>query len=197
MKSSKVSILDQYFASSEPRFDLFFSTNKGVFVGSPISPVHQALVQLMDSSSPLIQKNDTFLDAGSGDGRIVAIAAMLQLKAFGIEYNELTYNASLYNIDKLSQLGLFDQKPTIALGDFLETSPYDSLAVPFDSFDVIYSFETSTHTLAQKIIRESKKNTVFLYLSVNRQPSIVEGLLKLQTIVFSDNFRFLHVFKKE
>ncbi|MFX0065870.1 MAG: hypothetical protein ACFFC7_27165, partial [Candidatus Hermodarchaeota archaeon] len=104
MESSKINLLDQYFASCEPRFDLFFSTSKGVFVSSPISPIHQALVQLMSSSSPLIKKNDTFLDAGSGDGRIVAIAAMLQLRAFGIEYNELTYNASLYNIDKLSQL---------------------------------------------------------------------------------------------
>ncbi|MFW9992451.1 MAG: hypothetical protein ACFFD4_10420 [Candidatus Odinarchaeota archaeon] len=194
MDHSIINGISKYFESLEPRFDLFFATDKGVFLGGAIKPIFQALKQLKDEG--IIRERQTFLDAGSGDGRILAIAVAGKLKAHGIECNEIILEASRENMKKLIDLKLIDREPVTVLGDFLENSTYyEALQMPFSSFEVIYTFETCPLELAEKISTDSRKNTVFLYHSLKNEPVLVKRLELLKTMDLA-NHQYLHVYKK-
>lgn len=185
----------KYYSDLEPRMDLFYAAEKGPFLGGHIPKIYGILEELVDDG--VLSPDKTFLDAGSGDGRIVAIAAVLGLRAFGIEWSEPIYEASKEDLEMLSEENIFPKTPTVVKGDFFDFAIYKELGIEFEEINVFYSYETFTKELGKLIVDHSPPKTVLLHHSQNNDPITVEGLSHIKTVPVINLFQFLHVFMKD
>lgn len=191
--SSKLLQVHTFFENLAFPFDIFFSTQKGTYAPGSIYIIGHALDQLLKEK--ILLNGQTFLDAGSGDGRIVALASILGFKAYGIEYNEDLYTNSISNIKNLHLQGLIESEPKIILGDFLDADSYTQLGVLFNSFDIIYNYITFPDDLANKIVLESKVNLIFLLHTVTNHHPTFNGLTLNRSINLNEVNQYLYVYK--
>src|SRR3989338_1209624 len=135
-----------------------------LFIGSSVRNVAKGLKHLL--SNGILQYGSKFLDAGSGDGRIVAAAAELGFDAYGIEWHE---DACAISQQALLNLG-FPAK--IAFGDFTCDTSYESFG-GFQSFDIIFNYMNGEQQISKKIANESSFGTVFLYYTFHGQANFM------------------------
>lgn len=195
----QIESLNAYFASLEERFDLFYTVDKGTFVTGSIRHIFKALAQLIDEDK-IIKENDLFIDAGSGDGRICAIASILGLQSYGIEYNETIVDSSLENIRNLQEKGVLSERegtyPKIVRGDIFEDSSYDKLGIPFTDYHVIFNFVTYHEDLTMKIKEKSPSGTIFILHSPCPITFLPDGFDKIKEIPLSGIYQVLYVYRK-
>lgn len=190
------SLID-YFGSQGERFDLFYTVNKGTFVTGSIRHVAKALETIFDKNN-LLHKNKVFLDAGSGDGRICAIASLLGLQSYGIEYNQDILKASIQNMKNLLEKEILtvDNVPKLTQGDFLETNPYQSLALEFSKIDIFFNFVTYHESLTQKITEESPKGTIFILHSPCPVSFKPDGFKLIQEVPLTGIYQVIYIYRK-
>lgn len=102
-----------------------------------------------------LQNYKTFIDLGSGDGKVVLIASLFGVKATGIEYDKDLIEISIRIRDELGLSADFIQ------GDFLkqDLSRYDILFINPDK-----GFE---YKLENKLLKEMKKDAkLFVYNNI-------------------------------
>ena len=191
---SKIQSIHSFFENLGPQFNLFFSTQKGTFVPGSVYTISQALDVLLKKG--ILYPNQTFLDAGSGDVRILALASLLCFKTYGIEYNEEIYNSSLLNLICLQEQRLQGLKPYLALGDFLDLGPYTQFGVPFSFFKIIFNFATFPDEIDNKIISESKLDTIFKLYTVNSCSPDYTGLDLVLSLILPGVNQYLYVYRK-
>ena len=92
MVSRQIKELIDYFNSIGPQFDLAFAPEVGTYYPASIEHLESIFQRL--TKERVINCNVTFLDAGSGDGRVVALASLLGFESYGIELNKLIYESS-------------------------------------------------------------------------------------------------------
>jgi hypothetical protein len=200
---NKISELSKFYSEIGERFDLFYTVEKGTFVSGSIKYIYEGLnfLFLSDELNNLISKNETFLDTGSGDGRICAIANLLELKSYGIEFHEDIASASIQNIDNLISKGILqdkiDLKPVIVRGDFFDDSTYNKLNITFDEIKVFYNFVTYHDQLAQKIAHSSPSGTILIIHSPCPANFSFKGLTLIKEVPLPKIYHVLYVFKKE
>ncbi|MBW2966811.1 methyltransferase domain-containing protein [Candidatus Woesearchaeota archaeon] len=100
-------------------------------------------------------KSKTFIDLGSGDGKVVLIASLFGVKATGIEFDKDLIDASIKIRDELELSADFIQ------GDFLkqDLSRYDVIFINPDK-----NFE---YKLENKLLKEMKsKSKLFVYNNI-------------------------------
>lgn len=139
-----------------------------------------------------------FCDAGSADGRIVALAAAcLGIPSVGIEYDRRLVSIGRENIGRLEAMGVIRRVPARILeGDFCRDDTYDCIL--FQEIATFYCFESNCYCLASKIGKESPTGTLFIYYTQNGN-ACFEGFQKLKTVTLPGLFKpsyYMHGFKK-
>lgn len=126
------------------------STEKG-FWGSAVSDeVFEAFKKIN------LQKYKNFLDLGSGDGKVVLIAALFVKNSYGIEFDKQLYNKS---IEIKEKTGI--QNANFFLADFFDFS--------FSNYDVIFcNPDSHLDKIEKKMIREF--NGIFVNYGNNFYP---------------------------
>ena len=197
--SEKIEQLISFFGSLGERFDLFYTVDKGTFVTGSIKLVFMALSELI-STEKLIFPGDSFIDMGSGDGRVCVIASILGLQTYGIEYNETIVDSSQENIKNLITQGILSSDteniPTIVQGDFLDDTTYERLGVPFETFHIFFNFVTYHEDLAKKIVDKSPAGTLFILHSPCPINFKYEGLELLKEISLTSIYQVMYVYRK-
>ncbi len=153
MVGEKTCALEGYFYWVEKelyRKGLFgIDTEKGHFFPASISLVAMGLEELIEQG--YISNSSFFLDAGSGDGRIVALASYeYGFKAFGVEHDK--YLAS-YSRKKLKEAPFDFNSYKIIQGDFLSDDTYKKAGLDFTDFNIICNYENNAFSLLEKISR--------------------------------------------
>ena len=175
--------LEKFFREQdEERIDKYGQvsrkTNSGFYIPSSLRQLDQAFDILLQRH--MIKTGSLFLDAGSGDGRIVALAERKGLTAFGIESDRRLFEISTKNLLSLGCSG------RIVHGDFLKDSAYEKIGISFSAFPLIYNFVNSCNELAEKISKEGNDDVRFLLYDTSSISTHWEGLTLLDTMLLRD-----------
>jgi SAM-dependent methyltransferase len=169
--------LRRWFARSDGQRGVYTITAVGEFIPSSLHLVDAAIREfirlgLLDPTAP-------FLDAGCGDGRIVALlAAVHGIPAAGVEYDEDLFQVAKEHLNRLHGAGFEVAAPvTLALGDFIEDATYLEAGLRFEGFGVIFNYINNHLKIARKIARQSPSGTRFLLYYPSPQPERLDGLI--------------------
>jgi len=137
-------------------------------IGQPFAPSNlclagEGLFQL--DCLGLLNHTRYFCDVGSADGRMVALSAgCLGIPSVGIEYDHRLVEISRQSLRELRSAGLIDRAgATIIEGNFCRSETYRQ--VPFGTIATFYCFESNCFCVAEKIIRESPTDTMFVFFT--------------------------------
>ena len=164
-------------AAPENQHEFLTSTidlDKGLFY--PIQ-----LEDLLDTFETYVEPGGRFLDLGSGDGRVVFLAAALGAEATGIEYDKGMVDLSKKALARLGER-IDAERVRFIEGDFFKQS--------WSGYDVIFYFDLTSfehHELRQKISKELDPGARFL---VGHQQGAFPGLA-LETV-----FESVHVYRQ-
>ena len=150
----KIFLIDKTYSELEPPAEVF-----GNFVPAHIMDVGLAFQKLIDLK--IVEEGQFFLDTGSGDGRIIAVAAAFGFKAFGVEINEELLRYSEKIINKLESEEVIPKgMTTSSKGDFFNADAYQK--TKFSEFKVIFNYVTEAEMLVEKISKESPTGTILI-----------------------------------
>jgi hypothetical protein len=130
---------------------------KGLFYPSDLADVGDAI-------AAEVRPGDHFLDLGSGDGRVVFLAALLGADATGIEWEKEIHGLALQAEANLADL-LPRERIHLRQGDFLKER--------FDRYDVLFYFDSGTFArsaLFDKIAAELRHGARLLLAHENLEP---------------------------
>ena len=183
-----------FFAEAENRPNNRYIYNRLTSIGQPFVASDLRLgakVLYTLKSSGLLDCSKLFCDAGSADGRIVALASScFGIPSLGIEYDSSLVHMARENIGNLRTKGIIQEAPaSILKGNFCKDDTYNK--VSFQEIATFYCFESNSYCLAKKIIKKSPRETLFVYHSQNSTTHF-EGLKKLMTLKFESNFKKTH-----
>jgi len=117
------------------------------------------------------------LDAGCGDGRVVALlAGVFQLPAHGIEYDPALCQRARQNLERLSARLPGLSSRTILCGDFTDDHVYRQGGLPFHRFGTVFNYANNHSQIAAKIAFESPPGTRFLLYYPSRHVEPLPGL---------------------
>lgn len=135
-------------------------------------------------SEGILRRSHIFLDAGSGDGRVVILVSLLfGLKAFGVEYDDVLWRRSLENVAVFRRFYRDDKGlPTILRGDFCEEMTYALGGTAFKNFDVVFNYANDQQRLAAKIARDGSENVLFVSYGPSRFPESFPGLVPITSL---------------
>lgn len=132
----------------------------------------------------LINTNSWFCDAGSGDGRIVALLSVkYKIPTIGIEINNHVHRISNNTIKKFKHL-IKDNPTMILKGDFLDDSVYKEAGLEFKDIKTFYNFTFFDKLLATKIKEQSKKGTKLIIWDASKPKKTLQGLKHKKTIKY-------------
>lgn len=169
--------LCQWFAQSDRERGVYTITALGEFIPSSLHMVDAAICEFMRLG--LLDPTAPFLDAGCGDGRIVALlAAVHGIPATGVEYDEDLFARATEHLIGLRRAGFENTAPmTLALGDFIEDATYLEAGLKFEAFGAVFNYINNHLQIAQKIARQSPSGTRFLLYYPSSQPERLDGLI--------------------
>jgi hypothetical protein len=193
--------LVSYFAEVEHQNKDDSIYNHLTSIGQPFVPSNLSLVakglQALKLSR-LLDCSGLFCDAGSADGRMVALAAAcFGIPSLGIEYDHRLVGMGRENIAQLAAMGVIRSVPArIFEGDFCRNGTYRNIR--FQDIAAFYCFESNCHCLANKITQEASREALFIYYTQDSNPYF-EGLQRLRTITLQRGTRksyYMHGFKR-
>jgi hypothetical protein len=149
-------------------FDLFFQNYEGLFVFSRLDIVFNVLQKLLDLK--IIERGTKFLETGSGDGRVVALASIMNFDTYGIELSNEMKDKSLEHLKELYENKILDSIPNVIQGDFLDNNTYEYLKCKFNEIDVFFNYYTNTEMLISKVENDSKKGSKIVSISLSKRP---------------------------
>lgn len=182
-----------HYGNKYTDFDLFFQNYEGLFVFSRIDIVFNVLKMLLEMNT--INTSQKFVETGSGDGRIVALASIIGFESFGIELSNDMANISQDHISKLIEKKIITRKPKVVQGDFLKKDPYEKLNCLFEDFDIFFNYYTSTEMLISKIEKRAKRGSILISISLSKKP-IKRSLELIFSANLPDRNHYLFVYKK-
>jgi hypothetical protein len=104
------------------------------------------------------------LDAGSGDGRVLACLGIQEwgrtdVAAYGVECDEVLCAMAIRNLARLSERGLLtgSVELTVHRGDFLDGETYRTLGLAFSELDLIVNYpDGNEERLGDLLLREGE-----------------------------------------
>ncbi|MDG2070727.1 MAG: class I SAM-dependent methyltransferase [Pseudomonadales bacterium] len=169
------------------RFEMGYvkETNTGVFIPSSIDIVRQAFRHLIEGE--IMDPLQPFLDAGCGDGRIVALATSLGIPAWGIESDEELVALSKQNLINLRKLAVLNSTPArIHRGNFAAAATYQILDKSFSEFGTVYNYTNNHEQVGEMIARHSPPGTLYILYSGDEQTEEFPGLTLLEELFLVD-----------
>jgi hypothetical protein len=169
-------VLQEYFAHHD---DLSYAhggsykkTAMGQFVPSPLRHIRAALDYLVKIG--VVNSSGLFLDAGCGDGRIVALTAFIyKIPSIGVEYDIELALQSEQHLSYLKQLGLMGAPVEIIRGDFVQDLTYRKADRNFEDFTIVFNYINNEQSIAEKIAAQSLGATKFLLFGAFPVPEYV------------------------
>ena len=138
-------------------------TAVGQFVPSPLLHAHVAIGYLLRTAA--IDAPGLFLDAGSGDGRIVGLTALVHgISTVGVEYDNDLAGLSIEHIQSLKHLGLEGASELILRGDFGDDDTYLKAGLRFEDFATVFNYINNERDIATKVAEQSPPGTKLLVL---------------------------------
>lgn len=137
------------------------ATAVGQFVPSPLPNLHVALNYLLELG--LIPSSGLFLDAGCGDGRVVALTALVHgIPTLGVEYDDDLLERAEYHVARLKGMGLQGAPVVLAPGDFTDDDTYRRVGRRFEEIPTVFNYINNERALAAKVVQQSPPGTTFL-----------------------------------
>ena len=156
-------------------------TDTGVFIPSSLNIIRKAFTYLI--AKGVIDQNKPLLDAGCGDGRIVALASSMGISAWGIESDEELTALAKHNLINLRAMRVIGESQAIIHhGDFCDSKTYKKLDMEFSDFGTVYNYYNNAGSLANKIVREAKPRTIFILYSGDEVKEKFCGLILLHEL---------------
>jgi hypothetical protein len=138
-------------------------TAVGQFLPSPLLHVQVAFIYLIEAS--VIDASGLLLDAGSGDGRIVALTALVHaIPTVGVEYDAELVGHSRQHLKTLKQLGLRGASDSILQGDFTDDDTYAQAGMRFEDFATVFNYINNEGDIALKVAQQSPPGTKLIIL---------------------------------
>lgn len=138
-------------------------TALGQFLPSPLLQLKIGIEYLIRER--LFNPSHHMLDAGSGDGRVVALTSFVhQIPTIGIEYDEDLVQVSRNHLMHFANMGLKGKSASIISGDFLDDSTYTANNIRFEEFSTVFNYINNERDIAHKIFNQSPIGTKFIVL---------------------------------
>jgi hypothetical protein len=186
---------------------LFKPTKKGLYVPCSLNQIYQALNYLINED--MIDLNKPFMDAGGGDGRVVALtSAIFNIESLMVEYDQRLCQRAERNIFNLIKKQILNENiPQIIRGDFSDICTYNNAGIDFRNIGTIYNYINNEEDIAQLISRNSPEGTMFLLLDLESNRRNFEKLEHKVTLEINDRVitptddeyierRYMHVYNK-
>ncbi len=169
--------LTGFYQRIDRQYGVYRITAVGECIPSSIPFVFRVVRDLITSGA--IDASRPFLDAGCGDGRIIALMTLVfRIPAVGIEYDPVIAARARNHLDHLQcRLQGSDCIHRIFCGDFMDSRLYDRNGVPFSSFATLFNYANNHLDIARKVAAESPPGTRFLLYYPSPLPLPLEGLL--------------------
>ncbi|MCA9693981.1 MAG: class I SAM-dependent methyltransferase [Myxococcales bacterium] len=183
--------LVERFARSEAQAfggDRFQITDDGIWVPTPLAVIDEALAALADMN--FWTDTMTCLDAGMGDGRIVAALALRGpgVRALGLETHPGLHALALANLRDLPP------RWSVHKGSFLELASYAALDAPIAGVDVVLHYpDGGEQALARLFAAHGRPGARLVYLTPELRLRI-EGVTHECTHRVTGGFH-LHLFR--
>lgn len=187
----------------ESRGFLCTDTEADIWQPSPLAHIDHVVKEFLKRG--VLSKSAPFLDAGSGDGRVVALTSLHGIPSYGIEYDQEFAALSLRKLRMLKEMGILNGTPaTIVQGDFSKDETCQKLGVDFTKFLLIFNYRSNVQQIASKVKSQSPKGTRFVLYEFLRLPSPYYGL-DLEEVLELDGLAdrrvyhepmFAHVYRK-
>ena len=138
-------------------------TAVGQYLPSPLRHLNAAIEYLMETSA--FDPSGLFLDAGAGDGRVVALTALVQgIPSVGVEYDQPLVEFSKTNIESLKRSGLRGASDLIIPGDFTKDETYLRAGLRFEDFATVFNYINNEGDIAEKVALSSPPGVKLLVL---------------------------------
>ena len=138
-------------------------TAVGQYVPSPLLHVRVAFDYLIENAA--IDAAGPLLDAGSGDGRIIALTAFVHgIPTVGVEYDSELVETSRQHLKSLKRLGLQGASELVLHGDFTEDETYEQASLRFEDFTTVFNYINNEGDIALKVAQQSKPGTKLIIL---------------------------------
>ena len=193
-KERPLEVLKSYYDSVDEKkinpARSYKKTAVGQFVPSPILDVHFAFEYLLEAEA--FEPSGLFLDAGSGDGRVVALTSLVHsISTVGVEYDSELVGQSRQHLESLERLGLRGASEVILHGDFGLDDTYLQAGLRFEDFATVFNYISNQSAVASKVAQQSPPGTMFLLFGAfavhNYQGLTLEQNLQLVTKTDSGN----------
>ena len=192
---TKYDLLLKHYGNKYTNFDLFFQTYEGLFVFSRIDIVYNVLQTLLDMH--IISTDSTFVETGSGDGRIVALASIMGFSSFGIEISNDMTDISNGHLNQLKNENIIamNNPAKIVQGDFLKNETYTKIDHKFDEIDIFFNYYTNTELITSKVEKEGKKGCILISVSLSKK-AVKTTMEIIHSTSLPDRNHYLFVYKK-
>lgn len=188
--------LTAFFSEIKENSKIINSIVKGVLLKGSITHIATVFQRLF--AEQLIKPGQSFLETGSGDGRICALANMFGLHTYGMELNvELAKQSKLY-CDQLRDMNILANSLTLKImqGNFLNIEEYKKIGKSFWDFEIIYNYTTFQNELAKMIKDYAQPETLFIFHGSTRAKKTFLGLELIKTLPLPDTYQQVHLFRK-
>ncbi|WP_170920507.1 class I SAM-dependent methyltransferase [Desulfacinum hydrothermale] len=153
--------LHAYFREQDQKRGVYAVTAVGEFVPCSLTYLEHGMTHFL-SRYPAARKF-LFLDAGSGDGRVVfLLSVVFGLRAVGVEYDEQLHVRAMDNMASILRRYPASPPPTLLCGDFLDESLYRNHGLRFADFHVVFNYANNHTQLAEKVMRDGGQGAYFL-----------------------------------
>lgn len=176
------------------------TTDPGLFVPSDLGHILGGLSTL--AVEGIIDLSRPSLDAGLGDGRILALLSYLGSPSVGVEIDAELCSLARQHLKQLRKQGIINGVPTTVIrGDFAELDTYAQAGIDFGGFGTVYNYVNNPDEIAGLMAHCSAPGTCFLLHEATSEPEQFDGLRFHKSLEFFDfelsGYVYLHVYIKQ
>lgn len=184
MNKAKIDELVRYYGHFSSELGRPKRTSIGIYHPTLLDDVRTLFDKLHADGS--LEPFDVFLDAGSGDGRIVALASLYDVHAYGIEGDVKIHTLAEQRVENAKKEGIlpaqYPKKHTLSLGygDFLDIHCYQrAIKIKSDTIEIFFNANDNCLSLAKMLEQIKNKKTRYLIVMQNSGLGI-EQIMKLR-----------------
>ena len=154
-------------------------TGRGIWAATPVRVVAEAALTLtelgiLDGE----QQTGPVIDAGTGDGRVLAVLATLNpsLVVYGIEADQALHARAVTNLHTLTASGLIDSTQVHLLeADYCDVATYETRGIALHQAGLIFNYpDGNEKQLARFVAEHCGDDTTLCLLTHNRTLEIDE-----------------------
>lgn len=172
-KDSRLEMLVKYYKGVEARLgnnyrrqtiNLNGYCQSGLFVPSKLNEINLGISHLIEHR--IIDTSSLVLDAGSGDGRVLASFGIHDMPSVGVEMEANLVSESRRHITALRRLGILNGAPIkIFEGDFSQQETYTSSGIRFGDIAIFFNYLDNSELIAIMIREHSPKGVIYVVTS--------------------------------